>query len=254
MHNDPIRHYWKVMKHADDQLFPSPDTAFLADVRLSMRKAMGYRDRAGNFLRVQCGPGKGDRILEKEAQLEAVSVEEPPCYGKDANSDKKVYFSSAEVNGSLVPCKASESETPMACAAWAWKEHVRESFTILRFDRDLLELVTVYGSDCVPPGRRPVIGGHEANGEPLYHSVAEWDGHFIPGKAAQHLVRNILAFMILPLLTNCSQWGAAIGYRDEEIRVSGQWQVLLVHLSTSAFVGNMLNPVIQMLEGLTPFR
>lgn len=185
----------ELTKRADGQPFPSPDTAFLADVRIAIRKAMGRRDRAGNFLRVQCGPGDGERVLSKEDQLLAVSTEEPPCYGKDADSDKKVYFASAEVNGSLVPCKASEGETPMASATWAWAEHVRDSFTILRFDRDLLELVTAYGSDCVPSGRRPVIGGYEANGEPLYHSVAECDGHLIPGKAASHLVLHSLAFL-----------------------------------------------------------
>ena len=127
-------------------------------------------------------------MLTKEDQLRAASTEDPPCYGKDANSDKKVYFASTHLNGSLCPCKASESDTPMATAAWGWKEHFCESFTILRFNRDLMELVWVYGSDCVPPGRRPVIGGYEGGGETLYHAVAEWDGHLIPGKAAPHLV------------------------------------------------------------------
>jgi hypothetical protein len=39
----------------------------------------------------------------------------------------------------------------------------------------------------IPLGRRPVEGGHEANGLKLYHAIGIVDGLKVPGKTAAHL-------------------------------------------------------------------
>ena len=41
----------------------------------------------------------------------------------------------------------------------------------------------------VPAGRRPIDGGHEENGEKLYHAAAIISGVKVPGKTGRHLVR-----------------------------------------------------------------
>jgi hypothetical protein len=40
----------------------------------------------------------------------------------------------------------------------------------------------------IPPGRRPVEGGYEANGKKLYHALGDIDGVDVPGKTGIHLV------------------------------------------------------------------
>ena len=40
----------------------------------------------------------------------------------------------------------------------------------------------------VPPGRRPVEGGYESDGEKLYHALGNIDGVNVPGKTGKHLV------------------------------------------------------------------
>jgi len=39
----------------------------------------------------------------------------------------------------------------------------------------------------IPPGRRPVEGGYESNGEKLYHALGNIDGVDVPGKTGKHL-------------------------------------------------------------------
>jgi hypothetical protein len=38
-----------------------------------------------------------------------------------------------------------------------------------------------------PMGKRPVEGGHEATGHPLYHAIGEVEGVRSIGKAGEHL-------------------------------------------------------------------
>lgn len=201
----------------------------LATIHLATEKHRGRADPFGNFLRIPCGTGPGNRLLTKEAQLLEASKEESLC--TFYLTGEKLYFASAEVEGSLVPCKAFEGANPMACVPKGGKEYLCESFTILRFNKDLMELVSVNGSDCIPMGRCPVIGGFEVYGPPLYHAVAEWDGHLVPGKASPHLVSLALSFELemssMSVLTSRPQWGISIPYKGEEIRIyNAPYQVL----------------------------
>lgn len=108
-----------------------------------------------------------------------------------------LYFGRAHLpNGSICPCKirANPGHSGVACLvpfAGREKQHTGP-FELLPFDHERMELVKVTGADVEfgNGGRwlKPVAGGKESDGTPLWHAIADMNGVKTPGKAARHLV------------------------------------------------------------------
>lgn len=64
-------------------------------------------------------------------------------------------------------------------------------YDLLPFDPETMEWVaTSFGR--IPANRDPVQGGHEENGQKLYHAMAYLQGTLVPGKTGEHLVRSLI--------------------------------------------------------------
>jgi hypothetical protein len=173
------------------KLLPRPDDTF-AFLHL---KALTHIDPFGTFLRTQVGPGEGFRITADALRIAFAKKDsefgEPPGLEKDGGPPKDVYFTSASYNGSLTPGKGIDFNTPTCQIPWDGSEIICQSYSILRFDRELMELVPASGGE-VPVGRRPVVGGYSDGKNRtgvLYHAVGVVNSSArVPGKAAKHLV------------------------------------------------------------------
>ncbi|KAH7092840.1 hypothetical protein BKA62DRAFT_625861, partial [Auriculariales sp. MPI-PUGE-AT-0066] len=109
-----------------------------------------------------------------------------PCY----DQERPVFVGVAPFKGGLVPCKIIPDFMPnpvrLSHDGQEWTINKNEPFFVLPLDASTMEWVhTIDGK--IPGGRRPVQGGFEANGEPLYHAVALIDGVRVPGKTGEHL-------------------------------------------------------------------
>jgi len=68
-----------------------------------------------------------------------------------------------------------------------------EPFFIVPLDTSTMEWVQARDG-LAPEGRKPVHGGFEQNGEPLWHAVALIDGVRVPGKAGEHLAGALVPY------------------------------------------------------------
>ena len=116
-----------------------------------------------------------------------------PC-AFDADGRSPIFFGSALLATSVHPCKIAPALTTPCRVAYGGKEFEHHGrYDLLPFNSSTMELVpTSHGR--IPPGRRPIDGGYEENGEKLYHALARIDGILVPGKTGTHLVREIFAF------------------------------------------------------------
>ena len=110
----------------------------------------------------------------------------PPFY--DADGHSPIFIGSALFERSVQPCKIGPHLSPFALVPYGGGEYGHNGrFDLLPFDSHTMEWVyTSHGR--VPPGRRPVEGGYEENGQKLYHGLAAYQpGVKVPGKAGEHL-------------------------------------------------------------------
>ncbi|PBK80650.1 hypothetical protein ARMGADRAFT_1020789 [Armillaria gallica] len=108
----------------------------------------------------------------------------PPCYDIDGSP---MYFGSAIFDKSVHPCKIGPYLRDPCSVPLGGREVTHNGrYDLLPFDPDTMEFVTTsYG--FIPSGRRPVEGGYEEDGMPLYHSVAMFNNIRIPGKTSLRL-------------------------------------------------------------------
>ncbi|KAH8118026.1 hypothetical protein DFH11DRAFT_1498014, partial [Phellopilus nigrolimitatus] len=132
-------------------------------------------------------PPSGYRIpLTTEAPFPSMQqAGQAPCIDSDGISP--VYFGSALFPNAVHPCKiAPHLHTPCRVPYGGQESEHKGRFDLLPFTQDM-ELIHVTGGQ-IPPGRRPVEGGYEENGNKLYHAVATINGVRVPGKCGEHLV------------------------------------------------------------------
>lgn len=98
------------------------------------------------------------------------------------------YLASALVGRGMYPCKVIPSLNPPCRLSMNNQEFGHPGrYDLLPFDPSRMEFVRA-ASGHIPHGRRPVQGGHEENGDPLYHAVVAIGNARVPGKTAPHLV------------------------------------------------------------------
>ncbi|EJD49829.1 hypothetical protein AURDEDRAFT_59298, partial [Auricularia subglabra TFB-10046 SS5] len=99
------------------------------------------------------------------------------------------YLGTAYVGHGAYPCKIIPSQNPACRFSMNGQELGHNGrYDLLPFDASRMELVRT-ANGVVPRGRRPVQGGHEENGSPLYHAVGTLGGMRVPGRTGEHLVR-----------------------------------------------------------------
>jgi len=85
------------------------------------------------------------------------------------------------------PCKVAPHLSPPARVPYAGGEYEhRERYDVLPFNTNTMEWVSTSGGR-IPPGRRPVEGGYEEDGQYLYHALAVVEGVRVPGKTGPSL-------------------------------------------------------------------
>ncbi|KAK0480423.1 hypothetical protein EDD18DRAFT_1085981 [Armillaria luteobubalina] len=107
-------------------------------------------------------------------------------------NDYPMYFGSAILHKSVHPCKIEYNmrHLPSPCTVVLDNTVIchQGRYDLLQFNPDTME--TVHTSEGrIPAGRRPVKGGYEEDGMPLYHGIAVHPGDRdrIPGKTSPRL-------------------------------------------------------------------
>lgn len=109
----------------------------------------------------------------------------PPLY--DADGTSPIFIGSALFDNSVHPCKIGPHLNPHAAVAYGGKEQGHAGrYDLLPFVPEQMEWVPT-SQGRIPPGRRPIEGGYEDNGNKLYHALAVVQGTRIPGKTGEHL-------------------------------------------------------------------
>ena len=110
----------------------------------------------------------------------------PPAF-VDADGISPIFVGSALMDNSVHPCKIGPHLNPFASVPYGGGEHAHQGrFDLLPFRPDQMEWVRTSGG-MIPPGRRPIEGGYEEDGNKLYHAVGVVSGVRIPGKTGEHL-------------------------------------------------------------------
>ncbi|KIJ37610.1 hypothetical protein M422DRAFT_177869 [Sphaerobolus stellatus SS14] len=105
-----------------------------------------------------------------------------------------IYVGSAIFQNAIHPCKIAphlDSPVRVPYAGGETEHHGR--YDLLPIDENWMEWVQT-GHGRIPPGRRPVEGGYEENGERLFHALANIDGNWVPGKTGEHLTGANIPF------------------------------------------------------------
>ncbi|SJL14351.1 uncharacterized protein ARMOST_17807 [Armillaria ostoyae] len=102
-----------------------------------------------------------------------------------------IYFGSAICDKSVHPCKIEYNmrHLPSPCTVVLDNTVISHKgrYDLLQFNPDTMELVCV-SEGRIPAGRRPIKGGYEEDGMPLYHGVGtHHNGHKIPGETSPRL-------------------------------------------------------------------
>ena len=131
-------------------------------------------------------PSSGFRIPLSDSMPFPTQQAGPPVV-YDADGQTPVFIGSALFERAVHPCKIIPSFQPPARVAYGGGEHEhRGRFDLLPFNPNTMEWVPASHGQ-LPPGRRPVEGGYEENGEKLYHALAVVQGVRVPGKTGAHL-------------------------------------------------------------------
>lgn len=115
----------------------------------------------------------------------------PPA--TDSGGSIPVYIGSAIFPDSVHPCRIVPSLNPPCRILYGRGEvghHGR--YDLLPVTQDMEWVPAKLGE--LPPGRRPVEGGYESNGDKLYHALGSVQGAYVLGKAGKHLRGAIIPF------------------------------------------------------------
>lgn len=126
----------------------------------------------------------------------------PPCV--DKSPSQPVYFGSAIISDDLiVPCKITPRLWPSVCHVPLDGREVvhRGRFVILPFDPEKMELVPS-AQKSLPTTSTPIVGGRDASGEPLYHTVGWYNGLRVPGKVSARLAAKVCLKIIVRWYTS----------------------------------------------------
>jgi hypothetical protein len=107
---------------------------------------------------------------------------------KDVDGKSSVFLGSAILEGGhgVHPCKIVPSLLmPCRVPFGGGERHHSGRYDLLPFVPELMEFVPTSNGQ-IPPGRRPVKGGFDRNGQDLYHA-ATTNGLRVPGKTGTHL-------------------------------------------------------------------
>ncbi|KAH7101012.1 hypothetical protein BKA62DRAFT_639283 [Auriculariales sp. MPI-PUGE-AT-0066] len=115
---------------------------------------------------------------------------------------QEMFLGLVPIDGGLHPCKVVKQfqaaftphVQPPARYGYAGAENEWfEDYYLVPFDGSRMEWVsTSHGRP--PPGKRPVEGGREADGSPLYHAIGEVDGVRTLGKVSVNLGGALFPF------------------------------------------------------------
>ncbi|KAK0438879.1 uncharacterized protein EV420DRAFT_1585085 [Desarmillaria tabescens] len=102
-----------------------------------------------------------------------------------------IYFGSAIFDKSVHPCKIeyNRPNLPAPCSVAVDNAIIFHEgrYDLLQFNPDTMEFVRA-SEGRIPAGRRPVKGGYEEDGMPLYHGIAMHPNkHRVPGKTSPRL-------------------------------------------------------------------
>lgn len=147
----------------------------------------------GGMAPTQNVPPSGYRIpLSPNAEFPAPDrAGRPPAV--DLNGSTPVFIGSAIFPNSVHPCKIIPSPQPLCRVLYDGSEvehHGR--YDLLPITQDMEWVPAKHGE--LPPGRRPIEGGYESNGNKLYHALGFIRGVQVPGKAGQHLRGAVIPF------------------------------------------------------------
>ncbi|KAF9525770.1 hypothetical protein CPB83DRAFT_858859 [Crepidotus variabilis] len=110
-----------------------------------------------------------------------------PC---DEGPGRYVYIGSILKGRAVLPCKIIPwlGSGYRVITTLHGKEYFYEErrFDLLLYSPDQMEWVAA-SHGRVPAGRIPIEGGHEENGDKLYHALGVVDGISVPGKTGPHL-------------------------------------------------------------------
>ncbi|KAK0432018.1 hypothetical protein EV421DRAFT_1851156 [Armillaria borealis] len=102
--------------------------------------------------------------------------------------DYPIYFGSAICDKSVHPCKIEYNmrHLPAPCTVVLDNTVISHEgrYDLLQFNPNTMELVRT-SEGRIPAGRRPIKGGYEEDGMPLYHGIATH--HKIPGETSPRL-------------------------------------------------------------------
>ncbi|KAK0474366.1 hypothetical protein IW261DRAFT_552796 [Armillaria novae-zelandiae] len=121
-------------------------------------------------------------------------LESPPIM----NGDSPIYFGSAIFDKSVHPGKVEPKCEGSPCSVVLDGDIIYHSgrYDLLPFDPDTMDLVCT-SEGRIPAGRRPVKGGYEADGMPLYHGIVtmliipsiEYQERQAPARMCVHFLR-----------------------------------------------------------------
>ncbi|KAH9960813.1 hypothetical protein BC827DRAFT_1205501 [Russula dissimulans] len=134
-------------------------------------------------------PPSGSRILLSSRGGPAFPDMERARGAPFTDLDKSpVFIGSAFLKHSVHPCKIVLNNDRRRCyVPYDGREITHDGlYDLLPFVPEHMEFVPTSGGQ-IPPGRHPVKGGFESDGQELYHAVALIAGIEVPGKASSHL-------------------------------------------------------------------
>lgn len=123
------------------------------------------------------------------------------------NGGWPIYFGSAIFDKSVHPGKVEPRYQGPHCSVVVDGEIIYHPgrYDLLPFDPNTMELVCT-SEGCIPAGKRPVKGGYEADGMPLYHGIVTHHDHDnkyrIPGETSPHLRGCVYTFYGVRLAIN----------------------------------------------------
>ena len=135
-------------------------------------------------------PGRNPPPSGFRVQLPAADLVGLPLQ-VETNGTHPVFVGSAVFENSVHPGKIVFSVFPPCCVAYG-SDEVRHygRYELLPITSDMEWVSTKNGE--IPPGRRPIEGGHESNGATLYHALGKIDDVDVPGKTGEHLVSGYI--------------------------------------------------------------
>lgn len=140
-------------------------------------------------------PPSGYRIpLGPNVQLPALDrLGRPPAVDFDGSTP--IFIGSAIFPNSVHPCRIVLSLNPPCRVLFGGSEVEHHGRYDLLPVTQQMEWVPAENGE-ISPGRRPVEGGYESNGDKLYHALGLIQGVYVPGKAGQHLVSPFSLFTL----------------------------------------------------------